>query len=197
MVTAAKDTRQTILNVAAEMFRRQGYAATTVQQVAEAAAISKGNLTYHFPSKRDLYAAVNAFATTYLRERVMGRSFAEAPDTGTGIATFLRRVRRWMLDDHGHFVGCLFTNIAVEAQHSDREAATLACQTLNAMKDHLAAYLQQGQARGDVRADREAADLARMFFWMYEGAVTLSRVNDDAAEFDGFCRQVPHWLAAP
>jgi AcrR family transcriptional regulator len=194
MVTAAKDTRQTILNAAFELFRKQGYAATTVQQVAEASTISKGNLTYHFPNKRDLYAAVNGQATTVLRERLMARSFKEADDTCSGIATFLQRVRRWMLDEQGHFVGCLFTNIAVEAQHSDREAATLARQTLIELKDLVAAYLLQGQERADVRRDRTAAELARGFFWMYEGAVTLSRVNDDPAEFDAFCLMGPQWL---
>jgi AcrR family transcriptional regulator len=197
MVTAAKDTRQTILNAAFELFRKQGYAATTVQQVAEAAQISKGNLTYHFPSKRDLYAAVNGQATTVLRERLMARSFAEAADTGSGVATFLRRVRKWMLDEQGHFVGCLFTNIAVEARHSDREAANLARQTLIDLKDILAAYLRQGQERDDVRRDHPADLLARGFFWMYEGAVTLSRVNNDPAEFDAFCVIGPQWLVTP
>jgi TetR/AcrR family transcriptional repressor of nem operon len=197
MVTAAKDTRQTILDAAFDLFRKQGYAATTVQQVAEAASISKGNLTYHFPSKRDLYAAVNNLGATFLRERLMTQSFAEATDTCSGIATFLKRVRRWMLDEQGHFVGCLFTNIAVEAQHSDRESATLARQTLIELKDHLAAYLLQGQERGDIRRDRDAAELARGFFWMYEGAVTLSRVNDAPAEFDAFCVIGPQWLVSP
>jgi TetR/AcrR family transcriptional repressor of nem operon len=197
MVTATKDTRQTILNAAFELFRKQGYAATTMHQVAEASTISKGNLTYHFPSKRDLYAAVNSQASKVLQERLMARSFAEAPDTGTGIATFLRRVRKWMLDEEGHFVGCLFTNIAVEAQHSDRETATLARETLIDLKDLVAAYLLAGQARADVRRDREAAELARGFFWMYEGAVTLSRVNNDSAEFDAFCVAGPQWLVSP
>ncbi|MBC7543912.1 MAG: TetR/AcrR family transcriptional regulator [Candidatus Sericytochromatia bacterium] len=197
MVTAVRDTRQTIVTSALQLFHRQGYASTTVQQVAEAAAISKGNLTYHFPNKLSLFTEAHSQAADYLKSRIMQRSFDEAVDTVSGVEAFTRRVRRWMIDAEAHFVGCMFTNIAVEAQHSDREAARLARQTLLEAKEILTVYLATGQQLGEVRSDFEPGKLSQAFFWMYEGALTLSRVNDDPKEFDAFCSSIRLWLSPP
>jgi AcrR family transcriptional regulator len=197
MATATRDTRQVILFAAAELFRKQGYAATTMQHVAEATGISKGNLTYHFPSKQALYREVHNQAIDYICGRVLGRSFDEAPDALVGFSEFTRRLRRWLIDEAGHFVGCLFTNIAVETQHSDQAIGQLAREALARFKRELTARLAEGQARGQVRGDLPAEQLATTYFWMYEGALTLSRAMDDPAEYDQFRALVPGWLAPP
>ena len=80
MSVTTRDTRQTIVLAAADLFRKQGYAATTVQQVAEVTGISKGNLTYHFPNKQALYEEVHRQVIDYVRTRILNRSFDEAPD---------------------------------------------------------------------------------------------------------------------
>jgi AcrR family transcriptional regulator len=51
---AAADTRQRILNTACALVVRDGYANLTLDAVARDAAVSKGGLLYHFPSKRAL-----------------------------------------------------------------------------------------------------------------------------------------------
>ena len=195
MATATRDTRQTIVAAAAELFRKQGYAATTMQQVAEVTGISKGNLTYHFPSKQALYEEVHGQVVAYLRERILGRAFAEAPHAREAVAEFTHRLRRWFLTEDGAFVGCLFTNVAVETQHSDRAIGQLARTALAEFKQILAERFAEGQARGELRADLSPEAMAQAFFWMYEGALALSRVNDDPAEYDAFCAHVLDWLS--
>ena len=195
MTTTTRDTRQTIITGAADLFRKQGFAATTMQQVAEATGISKGNLTYHFPSKQALFEDVHAMMVAYVKERVLRRSFAEAPDTLSGLEAFTSRLRRWMIDEDGHFVGCPFTNIAVETQRSDPAIAGLTRQTLGELKELLAAELAAGQARGEVTSSYEPEALSRAFFWMYEGALALSRALDDPAEYDHFRAHLRTWLA--
>jgi AcrR family transcriptional regulator len=51
-----------ILDRAAALFARQGFAKTSVQDVADAVGLSKAGLLHHFPSKDVLYAAVLAHA---------------------------------------------------------------------------------------------------------------------------------------
>lgn len=194
MVTTARDTRQTILTAASELFRKQGYAATTMQQVAEVTGISKGNLTYHFPSKQALYEAVHRQVMDYLRDRILGRSFDEGPTAIEAVSEFTRRLRRWFLDGEQRFVGCVFTNIAVETQHSDPAIGQLARSALSEFKAILAERFAEGQARGEVRTDRSAAELAQAFFWAYEGALILSRALNDPAEYDAFCATSQDWL---
>jgi len=47
-------TSDRILEAGRRLFNEKGYAATTLSEIALAVGISQGNLTYHFPTKRDL-----------------------------------------------------------------------------------------------------------------------------------------------
>ncbi len=67
--------RAVILDAAAGRFRYQGYAATTMRDIAHDAGMLAGSLYYHFPSKSDLLLAVH-------QEGV--RRIAEAVDVAIG-----------------------------------------------------------------------------------------------------------------
>ena len=53
------DNRLTVvLEAAAGLFAQRGYAATSMRDIAQAAAMLPGSLYYHFAAKEDLLAAV-------------------------------------------------------------------------------------------------------------------------------------------
>ena len=97
-------TRQRLLAEAQRLFRERGYAATSLEQIAEAAEVTKGAIYGHFASKEDLMlSALEAapapdYATTLndqsrpLRERLaeFGRAVAaEEPGDTEELAVFL------------------------------------------------------------------------------------------------------------
>jgi AcrR family transcriptional regulator len=53
-----RDTRQEILSIAKKLFNERGYNAVSVQDIAGALGISKGNLTYYFKKKEDIVEAI-------------------------------------------------------------------------------------------------------------------------------------------
>ena len=55
---APEATRDLILAHAARLFRHQGYAATTLRQIADAAGIKAGSIYYHFDSKDAILGVV-------------------------------------------------------------------------------------------------------------------------------------------
>ena len=85
-------TRQRLLAEAQRLFRERGYAATSLEQIAEAAEVTKGAIYGHFASKEDLMlSALEAapapdYSTTLndqsrpLRERLAAFSRAVAAD---------------------------------------------------------------------------------------------------------------------
>src|ERR1700721_1503815 len=94
-------TRQRLLAQAQRLFRERGYAATSLEQIAEAAEVTKGAIYGHFASKEDLMlSAMEAaqapdYSTTLfdeprpLRERLAeyGRAVsAEAPGDNAELA---------------------------------------------------------------------------------------------------------------
>jgi AcrR family transcriptional regulator len=57
-------TRQRVLDEAQRLFRERGYAATSLEQIAEAAEVTKGAIYGHFSSKEDLLlSAIEATPT--------------------------------------------------------------------------------------------------------------------------------------
>jgi AcrR family transcriptional regulator len=57
-------TRQRIIDEAERLFRAQGYASTSLEEIAEAASVTKGAIYGHFSSKEDLLlSAVEASPT--------------------------------------------------------------------------------------------------------------------------------------
>ncbi|MEV6731967.1 MULTISPECIES: TetR/AcrR family transcriptional regulator [unclassified Streptomyces] len=53
-VTATPERRRELLDTAAEVFAAQGYNATTVRKIADAAGMLAGSLYYHFDSKESM-----------------------------------------------------------------------------------------------------------------------------------------------
>ncbi|MCX4962147.1 MULTISPECIES: TetR/AcrR family transcriptional regulator [Streptomyces] len=63
-VTASPERRRELLDTAAEVFAAQGYNATTVRKIADAAGMLAGSLYYHFDSKESMLDEIlSAFLT--------------------------------------------------------------------------------------------------------------------------------------
>jgi TetR/AcrR family transcriptional regulator, fatty acid metabolism regulator protein len=69
--------RQRILEAAALTFSRRGYRATSVDDIAEASATSKGGIYFHFPNKEAIFLALLEGMAALLHDR-MERAMAEA-----------------------------------------------------------------------------------------------------------------------
>lgn len=62
--TAKARTRQRLLDEAERLFREQGYSATSLEQIAAAAEVTKGAIYGHFSSKEDLLLSAIEAAPT-------------------------------------------------------------------------------------------------------------------------------------
>lgn len=75
--------REQILLASARLFREQGYAATTLRQIAEVSGIQAGSIYYHFEGKDDIAARVLDTGIDALLQAVQGR-IARLP-AGAGV----------------------------------------------------------------------------------------------------------------
>src|SRR5580704_7802114 len=62
--TSKARTRERVLAEAQRLFRERGYAATSLEQIAEAADVTKGAIYGHFSSKEDLLLSAIEAAPT-------------------------------------------------------------------------------------------------------------------------------------
>jgi AcrR family transcriptional regulator len=78
-------TRGAILAAGGQLFGAQGYAATSIDQIAAAAGVAKGAVYHHFVSKERLFEAVFKRATADLAVEVM-HATARAADVWDALA---------------------------------------------------------------------------------------------------------------
>jgi TetR/AcrR family transcriptional regulator len=102
MAKTVPDTRQQILRAALKHFADAGYAATSVQQIVDAAKVSKPALYYHFKDKADLFQALVHVAHDeryrVLQEAVAGKKDfrAQAVSVLVGLFAYFRQNRELM-----------------------------------------------------------------------------------------------------
>lgn len=75
----AQARRERILNAALEVFTRRGYRDATMDEVAEAAATSKGGVYFHFPGKEALFLALLERSARLLQQRLLS-VLSQTPD---------------------------------------------------------------------------------------------------------------------
>jgi len=93
-------TRDTILDVAQELFTEQGYERTSLREIAERVGVTKAALYYHFASKEELIRALLEPMAEMELEFV--QDMPEAP-TLEEWADMLDRFIEWMLEHPGTF----------------------------------------------------------------------------------------------
>ena len=83
----AAESRRQILDVAARLFRREGYAATTLRAIATECGMKAGSLYYHFASKDELMLEVLEIGVQRVFDAV--RDAVSSLPPGTGLAATL------------------------------------------------------------------------------------------------------------
>lgn len=95
--------RDQILDIAVEVFARAGFHATSMNDVAEAAGVTKPVLYQHFASKQELYRALLEEAGSRLRTAVTA-AVDGAPSGKEQTVRGFKAYFRWVADDHDAFL---------------------------------------------------------------------------------------------
>lgn len=86
-VARSESTRATLVGVARELFAERGFARTSIEDILQAANVSRGALYHHFRSKEDLFRDVYEAVEADLCERVL---LAAMRDQGDHLEMFER-----------------------------------------------------------------------------------------------------------
>ncbi|MFZ4720285.1 MAG: TetR/AcrR family transcriptional regulator [Ilumatobacteraceae bacterium] len=126
--------REQILDVSVQVFAQRGFHATSMNDVAEAAGVTKPVLYQHFDSKQDLYLALLEEAGTRLRNAVR-KGVTDAGNGKEQTELGFKAYFRWVAEDHDAFL-LLFGSRA-----SRDEESTIAIRRITAEAAHAIAPL--------------------------------------------------------
>jgi AcrR family transcriptional regulator len=147
------ETRRRLLDAARVLFSVRGYDGTRPQDVARQADVAIGTFYLHFADKRAAFLAFTDEAARELMEAVRARSAGSA-DFAAGLLASLEAIVEYS-DRHPGVLAAAFADQSVLAAGlpsgtSLRERLALS----------LAEALRAGMARGELRADYDAAVVA-------------------------------------
>jgi AcrR family transcriptional regulator len=157
-----REKRDRIVATARRLYREQGYANTTVQQIARGADIASGTLFLYAKSKEDLLALV---FTDEMRELIEKAYAAIDPD-----APFLEQIGalfKRFISYHARDVGIARELIREITFLSNRERAADLLAITQSIIDKLAAFAARAAARGELDSGIDRELLAHCLFSIY------------------------------
>ena len=167
-------SKDKILDVSTELFYRNGYQATSVDDIIAQAKVSKSNFYYHFKSKEDLGLEVLDQRRAELKRSLdcMLGDCDECPKQRLGrFIDFLVESQESDLAKGG----CPFGNLVAEmAEHSERFRCYL-MDVIMGMTAMIVAVVEDGQRKGAFRTDISAADIAALFVQATQGMLLMTK----------------------
>ncbi len=173
--------REALLERGLELIRTGGFAATGVQEIADAGGVPKGSFYNHFKSKTDFGVQIlNAYserAAADMERALFGEGGGGSP---------LGRLKRFFDDairgfeEGGCSGGCLVGNLAQEM--SDRDPAFQAPlrRAFRRTSEIFARLLREAQRVGELSEDADPDRLARFLQTAWQGALMQMKAEKDA-----------------
>jgi len=164
------ELRTRILRSALDLFARQGFFATTVEQITEAADVGKGTFFNYFPSKEHALSGFGEMQVTRVEA-----ALAEARSHREPIRPVLHRLVYALAEEPGRSQA-LVRSLMV-ANLSSEPVRQLFRHNMARGRRRLAAIIALGQKRGEIRRNQKPAELARLFQQMFLGTMLLWAVH--------------------
>lgn len=164
-------TRERLIGAALELFGSRGYQATTMDDIAAGADVSRATAFNYFPRKEEFLLAYIEQRRAALRALIT-REQAEEVDTVTRLEHAFRSLGGSLEADPD-------TNRPLLRAWVQSGAALLP--GAYATAEVFADTLRYGQARGDLRSDVDASAVGRVLVDAYMGAVTRWAADDSVS----------------
>lgn len=178
--------REDVLDRAIELFRRQGYSATSTAELVEALQMNRKSMYAEFGSKQQLFeAALDRYSQLHLT-RVLAP--IEAPDANAQSIRDAFDGYAAAGDSRFRGLGCLMANTAVERAALDPGSARFVDAYLARLTTAFRRALATAQAQGDVDPTADLDDLAAHFTMAVVGISALLRANATTAQMQAASR---------
>ena len=171
--------REEVVEKALGVFWRQGYQATSVQDLVEVTGVNRGSLYDTFGDKHGLFLE----AVEHYRANVSARRLEKLEAPGPlrdKVAAFYDGIIAFAQGE-GRLLGCLMTNSTVELAPHDRDTRLAVAANIGAMEAAFRRVLTRAKKNGELAPDKSPTDLARFFTATANGLNVLAKVNPQRA----------------
>ncbi|GAA0890429.1 hypothetical protein GCM10009122_01070 [Fulvivirga kasyanovii] len=173
-------TRERIIQQSAELFNTYGYHGCSLSHIMEATKLKKGGIYNHFRNKDEI--AIEAFNYNYnrvikrFRER-LDKDKTSFDKLNSVIDVFVSLIHDPMVKGGG----CPIFNTAMDSTNTHPELKAKAREGMKGLTKYVEIKLAEGIDAGEFKPDTDIKVVATLFVATLEGAIIMSRVNDNYA----------------
>jgi AcrR family transcriptional regulator len=162
-------TKDRIVTTSAELFRRQGYAATGLKQIVAQAQAPFGSIYHFFPGGKEQLGAETVLWSGAMYGRLLPAVFDPAPDVVTGVRAFFAGAAEHLVETE-YADACPIATVALEVSSSSERLREACAEVFDSW---IAAATDRLNDAG-IAAPR-ARELAIGMIAALEGAFVLAR----------------------
>jgi len=162
-------TRERILDASTELFRRQGYAGTGMNQIVAEAQAALGSIYHFFPGGKQQLGEEAIRRSGALYDRLIDTVFDAAPDAVTGVSDFFLGAARH-LKDSDFDDACPVATVAMEVASTNETLRAATAEVFDSWIVNVANRL-----RGAGLPAVTARQTSTLLLAQLEGAFVLSR----------------------
>jgi TetR/AcrR family transcriptional regulator, transcriptional repressor for nem operon len=167
------DTPRRLLEAGHRLFWRNGYNATGIQEITNAAGVPKGSFYNYFENKEQFAARVIENYAKWVSLNWDGLLQQEEIASEKDHVGRLRMIFDFFIDHHerSEFLGCMVGNMTAELSESSHSCTVVLRRAMDEWSIRLTRALRQAQECGQVRTDLPADQLSTIFLNAWEGSL--------------------------
>jgi TetR/AcrR family transcriptional regulator, transcriptional repressor for nem operon len=173
-VSKAEQTKQKIIQKAAVIFNKKGYAGASINDIMKATGLQKGGIYNHFKSKDEI--AVAAF--DYTLGLIVDAAIAKVGSENTAIDrlhAFVDTFRGFTSQPIGTG-GCPVLNTAVESDDTHPRLRLHVQGAVNNIRALISSIVELGIRQGEIATSTEHEQVSTVMFVTIEGAIMMSKL---------------------
>ena len=180
--TKGERTRERLMDLAYESIVEKGFAATSIEELVEAAGITKSGFFYHFRDKNDL---ARQLFERFLNEdegimdTLEKRARELSDDPLQSFLIFLNVYAQMMDEMEALHPGCMVATVTYQERMFDAEVRQMNVDYLRRMRERFARWLTEIVARYPPRIPVEVEELSDHLNVIVEGAIIQSKALRD------------------
>jgi TetR/AcrR family transcriptional repressor of nem operon len=176
---------RTALSAAVQVFWRNGYEKTSLNDLMAAMQVGRQSLYDTFGDKRELYlSALEAYRDS--TQATMRRLFASGHPLRDCFAALLFGIVNESRADHQQ--GCLLLSANLERNLDDKQIARLVKTNQAEVEAIFEHALRKAQRSGELALDKDASALARFFVATIQGMRSTARASSNRAALEQVAR---------
>lgn len=192
----AQKTRERILEAAARLFYQHGYNATGVEKVIKEAGVNKGNFYYYFKSKEELGVETLRWQQRNFAGQFQSNVPLDDESPLQRLFDSLEGVKQIVSSGNAEcpIRGCYYANFSLELSTASAPIRRELVRAFDRLRNYFADLIAKAQAAGELGMHLDPQVAAGMIFSLFEGAIIVSKAEQNTREIDNALAFVRDYL---